>query len=107
MQVRCCNPACGKWRAVSKLVDPDMLFRKQQLWYCSMNATDETVASCSAPQEPLWDCTWNLRKLRPEERSGVFDATDDQYDANGDPGCSIQQVRTTLAMLKRELARSR
>ena len=31
-----------------------------QNWYCSMNNWDDTKASCGAPQEPLWNCKWNL-----------------------------------------------
>lgn len=103
--VRCCNPLCGKWRVVSKALNAELVWRKQQFWYCSMNATDETVASCSAPQEALWDCTWNLRKLRPEERNSVFD---DYSDDDGDgSSCTAKDVRAVLTTLKRELARSR
>merc|ERR1711937_24553 len=54
--VRCCNPSCGKWRAILKIMDA-----KQNVidrtpdgeWYCVMNTWDEKMASCAAPQENL------------------------------------------------------
>lgn len=164
-QVRCCNPECGKWRAVSRSMYPEPVFGKRkvdkfdavccdsqamkltctcfglfiyfyfvpplfcsfifcsflffvfwlcmctsQMWYCAMNAMDETVASCAAPQEPLWNCDWNLRKLRPSERNGVFNDYNDDDDGDDDDGenrCTADDVRATLAMLRRELAGAR
>lgn len=67
--IKCCNPGCGKWRAILGSVDSSNMLkklndnkwgRKDALWFCSMNSWDETTASCAAPQEPLYDCTWNL-----------------------------------------------
>ena len=68
--VKCCNPLCGKWRAIGirGLDSSNMLKRlnrssrwgKRMEWFCSMNVWDESRASCVAPQEPLWDCSWNL-----------------------------------------------
>lgn len=67
--IRCCNPACGKWRALTRNIDAAVLlskmhknkhFYESEVWYCSMNSWDETTASCSAPQEPLWNCRWNI-----------------------------------------------
>ncbi len=67
--IRCSNPSCGKWRAISRGIDSIALLKKlnknkrfggEPLWYCSMNSWDDTTASCAAPQEPLWDCRWNL-----------------------------------------------
>eukprot|EP00981_Chlorochromonas_danica_P001681 scaffold369_cov177-Ochromonas_danica.AAC.14 len=68
--IRCSNPSCGKWRAISRNIDSNVLLTKffknkhfaEQggAWYCCMNSWDETMASCSAPQEPLWNCRWNL-----------------------------------------------
>eukprot|EP01040_Poterioochromonas_malhamensis_P012145 gene12146-13282_t len=66
--IRCCNPHCGKWRAVSRGIETSSLLKRlnknkhfgEGLWYCSMNSWDETTASCAAPQEPLWNCRWNL-----------------------------------------------
>jgi len=54
--VRCCNPSCGKWRCLLRIMDA-----KQQVvdrvtdkeWYCVMNTWDEKMASCAAPQENL------------------------------------------------------
>eukprot|EP01031_Cornospumella_fuschlensis_P037178 gene37178-45124_t len=83
--IRCCNPSCGKWRAISRNIDSSLLLSKLHknrhfgedefsgggswggavggggVWYCSMNSWDETTASCAAPQDPLWNCPWNLK----------------------------------------------
>ena len=71
--IRCSNATCGKWRAIALhgLDTSSMLRRlnrsarggwntKKTEWFCSMNAWDETRASCAAPQEHVWDCRWNL-----------------------------------------------
>lgn len=71
--IRCSNASCGKWRAVLRGLNTSQMLgklnkgsswgRNQKLeWYCSMNSWDQTTASCSAPQEPLFDCPWNLQK---------------------------------------------
>jgi hypothetical protein len=69
--VQCCNPSCGKWRAVTRSIDVAVMLRRlnkgrfyggEGKWFCSMNSWDETTASCSAPQEPLWNCRWNLHR---------------------------------------------
>lgn len=55
--VRCCNPSCGKWRAVLRFMDAktNVVDRTNESgeWYCVMNNWDEKVASCAAPQENL------------------------------------------------------
>ena len=59
--VRCCNPSCGKWRAVLRFMDAksSVLDRVassssgKKEWYCVMNTWDEKIASCAAPQENL------------------------------------------------------
>lgn len=54
--VRCCNPSCGKWRAVLRIMDAksSVIDRtKDGEWYCVMNTWDEKTASCAAPQENL------------------------------------------------------
>jgi CW-type Zinc Finger len=54
--VRCCNPSCGKWRAVLRIMDAksNVIDRtKDGEWYCVMNTWDEKTASCAAPQENL------------------------------------------------------
>lgn len=54
--IRCCNPSCGKWRAVLRIMDAktNVLDRTTNgEWYCVMNNWDEKVASCAAPQENL------------------------------------------------------
>lgn len=54
--VRCCNPSCGKWRAVLRCQDAksSVIDRtKDGEWYCVMNTWDEKTASCAAPQENL------------------------------------------------------
>ena len=54
--VRCCNPACGKWRAILRFMDAkaNVMDRcKDGEWYCVMNTWDEKMASCAAPQENL------------------------------------------------------
>ena len=71
--IQCSKPSCGKWRAISlRGLDTNTMLGKLSAparggwrtrdiaWYCSMNSWDETKAACSAPQEPLWDCRWNL-----------------------------------------------
>ena len=73
--IQCCNPSCRKWRAVSRGIElPAMLKRMYKRkdsfwagdkggdlqWFCSMNSWDDSTASCAAPQEPLWNCRWNL-----------------------------------------------
>jgi len=54
--VRCCNPSCGKWRAVLRMMDAkgNVMDRTQDgEWYCVMNNWDEKLSSCAAPQENL------------------------------------------------------
>jgi hypothetical protein len=54
--VRCCNPSCGKWRAVLRNMDAkaNVLDRcSNGEWFCVMNTWDEKMASCAAPQENL------------------------------------------------------
>ena len=71
--IQCTKPSCGKWRAISlRGLDTSTMLRKlnrnprggwhtkEVEWCCSMNSWDETKASCSAPQEDLYDCRWNL-----------------------------------------------
>jgi hypothetical protein len=65
--IQCSDINCGKWRAVSRGVDIALMLKRMDRglvkrggWACSMNNWDETTASCAAPQEPLWDCRWNL-----------------------------------------------
>jgi hypothetical protein len=66
--IKCCNPQCGKWRAVTRGIETANLLKRlnknkkfgEALWFCTMNSWDETTASCAAPQEPLWNCRWNF-----------------------------------------------
>jgi hypothetical protein len=106
--IQCCNPYCGKWRAVSRNLDVNTILKRlhtkhhtqyssqhsrsshhsnnnnnnharvksggwtvdddyyssgvgsAHLWYCAMNSWDDDTASCAAPQEPLFNCKWNL-----------------------------------------------
>jgi CW-type Zinc Finger len=54
--VRCCNPSCGKWRAVLRMMDAKTNVVDRTVdgeWYCVMNNWDEKTASCAAPQENL------------------------------------------------------
>ena len=54
--VRCCNPACGKWRIILKSMDAKGTVIDRATdgeWYCVMNTWDEKTASCAAPQENL------------------------------------------------------
>jgi len=54
--VRCCNPSCGKWRAILRIMDSKMNVIDRTSngeWYCVMNTWDEKTASCAAPQENL------------------------------------------------------
>ncbi|KAG7357281.1 CW-type zinc finger domain containing protein [Nitzschia inconspicua] len=54
--IRCCNPSCGKWRAVLRIMDAkqNVIERTDNgEWYCVMNTWDEKTASCAAPQENL------------------------------------------------------
>ena len=46
--VQCCDPNCGKWRALHRSMDSSSLQLKE--WYCVMNSWDEALASCAAPQ---------------------------------------------------------
>lgn len=48
--IRCCNPKCGKWRALLKSMDAKQY---EGEWFCVMNTWDEKMASCAAPQENL------------------------------------------------------
>ena len=67
--IQCSNPSCHKWRAISHNIDTNVLFKRLNknkhfggpiVWYCSMNSWDDTTASCTAPQEPLYNCKWNI-----------------------------------------------
>uniref|UniRef100_A0A7S1C0T6 CW-type domain-containing protein n=1 Tax=Corethron hystrix TaxID=216773 RepID=A0A7S1C0T6_9STRA len=53
--VRCCNPSCGKWRAILRFMDASDIMEstRDKDWYCVLNTWDEKTASCSAPQENL------------------------------------------------------
>ena len=54
--VRCCNPSCGKWRAILRIMDAKSSVVERTTngeWYCVMNNWDEKIASCAAPQENL------------------------------------------------------
>ncbi|CAJ1960560.1 unnamed protein product [Cylindrotheca closterium] len=54
--IRCCNPSCGKWRAILRIMDArsNVIERcNNGEWYCVMNTWDEKTASCAAPQENL------------------------------------------------------
>jgi hypothetical protein len=51
--VQCCDPNCGKWRALHRSMDSSSL--QLQEWYCVMNSWDEALASCAAPQVNLGD----------------------------------------------------
>jgi len=54
--IRCCNPSCGKWRAILRIMDAkqNVIDRTSNAeWYCVMNTWDEKTASCAAPQENL------------------------------------------------------
>lgn len=53
--VRCCNPSCGKWRAVLRSMEAASVIdaAKNGEWYCVLNTWDEKTASCAAPQENL------------------------------------------------------
>ena len=48
--IQCCNPNCGKSRAVSPWLDARSITAKGQ-WFCVMNTWDEAVASCAAAEE--------------------------------------------------------
>lgn len=71
--IKCSSPSCGKWRAVPRSIETATLLKRLNkgrfyggdgVWYCSMNSWDETTGSCAAPQEPLWNCRWNLNSNR-------------------------------------------
>eukprot|EP00533_Pseudo-nitzschia_delicatissima_P016586 CAMPEP_0197271836 /NCGR_PEP_ID=MMETSP1432-20130617/9034_1 /TAXON_ID=44447 /ORGANISM="Pseudo-nitzschia delicatissima, Strain UNC1205" /LENGTH=590 /DNA_ID=CAMNT_0042737297 /DNA_START=89 /DNA_END=1861 /DNA_ORIENTATION=- len=54
--IRCCNPSCGKWRAILRIMDAkqNVIDRTSDgEWYCVMNTWDEKTASCAAPQENI------------------------------------------------------
>ena len=54
--IRCCNPSCGKWRAILRTMDAKQNVIDRAMageWYCVMNTWDEKMASCAAPQENL------------------------------------------------------
>jgi len=68
--IRCCNPSCGKWRAVGlrgldtgamlKRLNKSSRWGKRLEWFCAMNTWDESRASCVSPQEQLFDSPWNF-----------------------------------------------
>eukprot|EP00816_Leptocylindrus_hargravesii_P007090 CAMPEP_0196824626 /NCGR_PEP_ID=MMETSP1362-20130617/92590_1 /TAXON_ID=163516 /ORGANISM="Leptocylindrus danicus, Strain CCMP1856" /LENGTH=411 /DNA_ID=CAMNT_0042204945 /DNA_START=53 /DNA_END=1288 /DNA_ORIENTATION=- len=53
--VRCCNPSCGKFRAILRFMDASNVIEasKNGEWFCVLNTWDEKMASCAAPQENL------------------------------------------------------
>ncbi|GKY92901.1 hypothetical protein MPSEU_000259100 [Mayamaea pseudoterrestris] len=54
--VRCCNPSCGKWRSLLRVMGAKSHVIDRTAngeWYCVMNPWDEKMASCGAPQENL------------------------------------------------------
>jgi hypothetical protein len=65
--VRCCNPSCGKWRALLRMMGAKSHVIDRTAdgeWYCVMNTWDEKMASCGAPQEnlPVSNCPpWVLQ----------------------------------------------
>lgn len=68
--IRCCNPSCGKWRIVLNGLDINSMigrlnkgqgpWKQNYKWYCTMNTWDETQATCSAPQESMYELHYNL-----------------------------------------------
>ncbi|KAJ1459061.1 CW-type zinc finger-domain-containing protein [Pelagophyceae sp. CCMP2097] len=47
--IQCCNPNCGKYRAVSTALEERV--QENDEWFCVMNTWDEALSSCAAPQE--------------------------------------------------------
>ena len=72
--VRCCNPSCGKWRSLLRVMDASSIIEsaKHGEWFCVLNTWDEKTASCAAPQEnlPAIGCPpWVLQDEKPDESS--------------------------------------
>jgi CW-type Zinc Finger len=53
--VKCCNPSCGKWRPILRVMEAKSVIERAAdgEWFCVMNTWDEKTASCAAPQEAL------------------------------------------------------
>jgi len=74
--IRCCNPSCGKWRALLRCMDSKQHVIDQTIrgeWYCVMNTWDEKMASCAAPQEnlPVIGCPpWVMKDTTNTGESG-------------------------------------
>eukprot|EP00520_Triparma_pacifica_P010480 CAMPEP_0118645198 /NCGR_PEP_ID=MMETSP0785-20121206/7369_1 /TAXON_ID=91992 /ORGANISM="Bolidomonas pacifica, Strain CCMP 1866" /LENGTH=224 /DNA_ID=CAMNT_0006537057 /DNA_START=41 /DNA_END=711 /DNA_ORIENTATION=+ len=50
--VQCASSSCGKWRALPAFLSgPQLLKSCNQTFFCVLNYWDESLASCSAPQE--------------------------------------------------------
>ena len=70
--IRCCNPSCGKWRALLKSMDKQAVMDscRDNKWYCVLNTWDDKMASCAAPQEnlPVLGCPpWVLKDVDDHE----------------------------------------
>jgi len=48
--IQCCDPHCGKWRALHRSMDASNILVNNE-FFCVMNTWDEALASCAAPQE--------------------------------------------------------
>lgn len=72
--IRCCNPSCGKWRALLRSMDAASVIdaANNGEWYCVLNTWDEKTASCAAPQENLpgeYFVVYFLYECRPTDKN--------------------------------------
>ncbi|CBN78420.1 conserved unknown protein [Ectocarpus siliculosus] len=77
--VRCQN--CGKWRALLRCMDASLFLGHGQQFYCLMNTWNESLASCSAPQENQY----TVDALFPPPEPARSDSDHDE-DAGGGGG---------------------
>ncbi|CAM9766795.1 unnamed protein product, partial [Ectocarpus sp. 12 AP-2014] len=72
--VRCQN--CGKWRALLRCMDASLFLGHGQQFYCLMNTWNESLASCSAPQENQY----TVDALFPPQEPARSDSDHDEDD---------------------------
>jgi hypothetical protein len=87
--IRCCSPTCAKWRAIHPHISGHAISARSKEWFCCMNFWDESQASCSAPQDALWNTEWNLFNIADIwARDG---ADEEEEEEEGEGGGTGQQ----------------
>jgi len=74
--IQCADASCGKWRSVPYFMDADSLLRRcNNSWYCVLNTWDDSIASCSAPQDTRYmECLEQIKEKDAKATAMAMDA---------------------------------